>query len=50
MKFDFLIKFIEKYFFFRNHADIEAKSLVPDLFLFFKKALIYKALHSLNIF
>ena len=26
-------------FFFRNHAENEAGKLVPDLFLFFKKAL-----------
>ena len=26
-------------FFFKNHADNEAGRLVPDLFLFFKKAL-----------
>ena len=30
-------------FYFKNHAEIEAERLVPDLFLFFKKAL-YKVI------
>ena len=28
-----------KIFFFQNHAENELRGLVPDLFLFFKKAL-----------
>ena len=28
-----------KTFFFKNHAENEAGKLIPDLFLFFKKAL-----------
>ena len=31
--------FYEKYFFFKNHAEIETERLVPDLFWFFKRPL-----------
>ena len=39
MKFDQLIEYDAKNVFFKNHAENEAGKLVPDLFLFFKKAL-----------
>ena len=35
-------------FFFKNHAENEAETLVPDLFLFFEKVL-YEVLNSLNM-
>ena len=38
MKFGQLIGYNKKNFFFKNYAKNEAKGLVPDLFLFFKKA------------
>ena len=38
MKFDQVIGY-NKIFFFKNHAENEGGKLVPDLFLFFKKAL-----------
>ena len=37
MKFDQVIGY-NKIFFFKNHAENEGGKLVPDLFLFFKKA------------
>ena len=39
MKFVHLIEYKEKIFFFKNHGENESGRLVPDLFLFFKKAL-----------
>ena len=39
MKFGQLIKYSERYTFFKDHAKNEVERLVPDLFLFFKKAL-----------
>ena len=39
MKFIHLIEYKEKIFFFKNHGENESGRLVPDLFLFFKKAL-----------
>ena len=55
MKFCQLIEYNKRYvFFFKNHAENEAKKLVPDVFLFFKKALyVVKASRlqlSFNIF
>ena len=38
MKFGQLIEYDKIIFFFKNYAESEAKRLVPDLFLFFKKA------------
>ena len=38
MKFGQLIEYNKKIFFFKNYSKNEAKGLVPDLFLFFKKA------------
>ena len=38
MKFGELIEITRGIFFFKNYAENEAESLVPDLFLFFKKA------------
>ena len=38
MKFGQLIEYNKKIFFFKNCAKNEARGLVPDLFLFFKKA------------
>ena len=53
MKFGHLIKY-NKIFSFINHAENEARRLVPDLFLFFKKPLYEEKakglLLSLNIF
>ena len=48
------LKQYNKIFFFKNHAENETERLVPDLFLFFKKAL-YEAIVnvlqlSLNIY
>ena len=37
MKFDQLIKYNVKIFFFKYYAENEPGRLVPDLFLFFKK-------------
>ena len=39
MKFGQLLEILWEIFFFENHAESEAGKLVPDLFLFFKKAL-----------
>ena len=39
MKFGQLIEHPKKIFFFKNYAENEAGKLVPDRFLFFKKAL-----------
>ena len=39
MKFGQSIEYNKRKFFFKNHAQNEAERLVPDLFLFFKKAL-----------
>ena len=39
MKFGQLIEYNKRHFFFKNHAENKAGRLVPDLFLFFKKAL-----------
>ena len=39
MKFSQLIEYDKKNIFFKNHAEKEAGRLVPNLFLFFKKAL-----------
>ena len=39
MKFGQLYNITRKIFFFKNHAENEAERLVPDLFLFFQKAL-----------
>ena len=39
MKFGQSIEHNKRKFFFRNHAQNEAKKLVPDFFLFFKKVL-----------
>ena len=39
MKFVQLIKYSMKKFFLKKHAENEIGRLVPDLFLFFKKAL-----------
>ena len=54
MKFDQVIEYNKRNFFFKNHAEIEAGRQIPDLFLFFKKAL-YEVMASglelsLNIF
>ena len=38
MKFGQLIEYVRNIF-FKNHAENEAGRLIPDLFLFFKKAL-----------
>ena len=38
MKFGHLIEIIRKILFFKNHAENEAGRLVPDRFLFLKKA------------
>ena len=38
MRFDQLKNIIREIFFFKNYAENEAGRLVPDLFLFFKKA------------
>ena len=58
MKFDQLIESIEietietiEIFFFKNHAENEVRRLVPDLFLFSKKAFYASGLQlSFNIF
>ena len=42
MKFVQLIEYNVRNILFKNHAENETRELVPDLFLFFKKA-IYKA-------
>ena len=39
MKFGQVKEYKREIFFFKNHAENEAGRLVPDLFLFFKKAL-----------
>ena len=39
MKFGKLIEYNKKNIFFNNHVENETGKLVPDLFLFFKKAL-----------
>ena len=39
MRFSQLIEYKERNIFFRNHAENEAGKLVPDLLLFFEKAL-----------
>ena len=39
MKFDQVIKYISNEFFFFKHTENEPKKLLPDIFLFFKKAL-----------
>ena len=39
MKFGQLTEYNRTNIFFKNHAENEAGRLVPDLFLFFKKAL-----------
>ena len=39
MKFGQSIEYNKKKFFFKNHAQSKAERLVPDLFLFLKKAL-----------
>ena len=39
MKFGESIEYNKRKCFFKNHAQIEAEGLVPDLFLFFKKAI-----------
>ena len=39
MKFGQLIEYNKRNIFFKNHAENEARRLVPDLFLFFKNAL-----------
>ena len=39
MKFRQVIKYNRRNLFFKTHAENEAGRLVPDLFLFFKKAL-----------
>ena len=39
MKFGQSIEYIKINFFLKNHAENETKRLVPDLLLFFKKAL-----------
>ena len=36
-------------FFFKNHAENEAVRLVPDLFLFFKKALFEVNVSALQL-
>ena len=38
MKFGQLIEYNKRNIFFKNYAENEASRLVPDLFLFFKKA------------
>ena len=38
MKFDHLIEYTKRSIFFENHAENEIGRLVPDLFLFFRKA------------
>ena len=40
MKFGQSIEYNRRNFFFKNHAKNEAGRLVPELFLFFKKALL----------
>ena len=45
MKFGQVIEYNRMQFFFKNHAENEARRLVSDLFLFFKKAL-YEAIAS----
>ena len=39
MKFSQLLEYNKRNFFFKNHAQNDVGRLVPDLFLFFKKAL-----------
>ena len=39
MKFGQLIEYPKRNIFFKNYADNEAGKLVPDRFLFFKRAL-----------
>ena len=39
MTFDHFIEYSKRIFFFKNHAGNEAGKLVPELFLFFNKAL-----------
>ena len=39
LKFGQLVEYKRRNFFFQNHAENETGRLVPDLFLFFKKAL-----------
>ena len=41
MKFDQLIEYTRKLFYFKNHAENEVGRLVPDIFLFFKE-MLYK--------
>ena len=54
MEFGQVIEYNKKTFFFKNHAENEVRKLIPDLVLFFKKALYeVKASRlqlSLNIF
>ena len=39
MKFGQIIEYTKKISFFKNHAENEAWRLIPDFFLFFKRAL-----------
>ena len=41
MKFDQLIEYTRKLFYFKNHAENEVGRLVPDILLFFKE-MLYK--------
>ena len=47
MKFGQIIEYNKKIFPFKNHSENEAGRLVPDLFLFFKKASYEVALNDL---
>ena len=39
MKFGQLVEYNKEIFFFKNHAENRTGKLIPDRFLFFKKAL-----------
>ena len=49
MKFGQSIKYPKKKIFFENYAENEAGKLVPERFLFFKKALHYVKASSLQL-
>ena len=49
MKLGQIIEYTKRNIFFNNHAENEAGRLVPDLFLFFKKALYEVKASSLQL-
>ena len=49
MKFVQLIEYNKPNIFFKNHAENEAETLAPDLFLFFKKSLYEAKVSGLQL-